>query len=146
MNPLMFCATVAIFVLVLIASHRGADATRLLLLGALALVSAFIVFNKVGSPQYMLWLVPVVAVGVNQSWVHWRVPAVLMLAISELTTLIFPIFYLPLIAGDLLAILLLTLRNALLLVLFVWSIATLGKMAGRPVGCREQRSPHVTAG
>ena len=129
MTPAMFGAIAAIFVLMLIAQHRRADATQLLLLGALALVSAFIVFNKVGSPQYMLWLVPVVAVGAGRSWAEWRVPAVLMLAISGLTTLIFPIFYLPLIDGDLFSLLLLTARNALLAVLMGWSIVALAKLA-----------------
>ncbi|WP_105036234.1 glycosyltransferase 87 family protein [Cryobacterium aureum] len=130
MTPVMFGAIAAIFVLMLIAQHHRADAAQLLLIGALALVSAFIVFNKVGSPQYMLWLVPVVAVGVGTSWAEWRVPAVLMLAISGLTTLVFPIFYLPLIDGDLFSLLLLTARNALLVVLFAWSIKQLARLAG----------------
>ncbi|MDJ0377354.1 glycosyltransferase 87 family protein [Cryobacterium sp. PH31-L1] len=129
MTPVMFGAIAAIFVLMLIAQHRRTDAAQLLLVGALALVSAFIVFNKVGSPQYMLWLVPVVAVGVATSWAQWRVPAVLMLAISALTTLIFPIFYLPLIDGDLFSLLLLTARNALLVVLFGWSVTRLVRLA-----------------
>ncbi|TFD07487.1 glycosyltransferase 87 family protein [Cryobacterium sp. TMT1-66-1] len=129
MTPVMFGTIAAIFVLMIIAQHRRADAAQLLLVGALALVSAFIVFNKVGSPQYMLWLVPVVAVGVGTSWAEWRVPAVLMLAISGLTTLIFPIFYLPLIDGDLFSLLLLTARNALLVVLFGWSVKHLARLA-----------------
>ena len=33
---------------------------RLILRGAFALTAALIVFNKVGSPQYMLWLAPIV--------------------------------------------------------------------------------------
>lgn len=132
MTPVMFAAIAAIFLLLLVANRRGADAAQLVLLGSLALVSAFIVFNKVGSPQYMLWLVPVVAVGVNHGWSQWRVPAVLLLAISALTTLVFPIFYLPLIAGDLFSLLLLTARNGLLMVLFGWSVLALVKLARRP--------------
>ena len=129
MTPVMFGAIAAIFVLMVIAQRRQADAAELLLLGSLALVSAFIVFNKVGSPQYMLWLVPIVAVGVGHSWAAWRVPAVLMLAISGLTTLIFPIFYLPLIDGDLFSLLLLTARNALLVLLLGWSVVALARFA-----------------
>ncbi|TFD53780.1 DUF2029 domain-containing protein [Cryobacterium sp. Hh11] len=129
MTPVMFGAIAAIFVLMVIAQRRQADAAELLLLGSLALVSAFIVFNKVGSPQYMLWLVPIVAVGVGRSWAAWRVPAVLMLAISALTTLIFPIFYLPLIDGNLFSLLLLTARNGLLVALGGWSIVALARSA-----------------
>ncbi|TFD70855.1 glycosyltransferase 87 family protein [Cryobacterium gelidum] len=136
MTPVMFGAIAVIVVLMLLAQRRRADAGHLLLLGALALVGAFIVFNKVGSPQYMLWLVPVVAVGVGRSWAAWRVPALLTLAIAGLTTLIFPIFYLPLIDGDLFSLLLLTVRNALLIVLFSWSVTDLARLA-RPAPRRD---------
>lgn len=129
MTPAMFVAIALIFALLLVAHHRQADVAQLLLIGSLALVGAFIVFNKVGSPQYMLWLVPVVTVGVGRSWKVWRVPAVLMLAISGLTTLIFPIFYLPLVDGNLFALLLLTVRNGLLVVLLGWSIVVLTRLA-----------------
>ena len=132
MTPVMFTAIAGIFVLLLIAKIQGADASQLMLLGSLALVSAFVVFNKVGSPQYMLWLVPVVAVGVGRNWTLWRVPSVVMLAISGLTTLVFPIFYLPLIAGDLFSLLLLTARNGLLLVLLGWSVVALVRLARTP--------------
>lgn len=143
MTPVMFAAIAAIFALLLVAKMRRADAAQLVLLGSLALVSAFVVFNKVGSPQYMLWLVPVVAVGVSRSWMLWRVPAVLMLAIAGLTTLVFPVFYLPLIAGDPFSLLLLTVRNVLLVVLLGWSITVLARLtraAPRPEDLREVRS------
>jgi len=129
MTPVMFGAIAAILLLLLGAQHRQADAAQLLLLGSLALVGAFVVFNKVGSPQYMLWLVPVVVVGVGHSWAAWRVPAVLMLAISGLTTLIFPIFYMPLIDGNLFSLLLLTARNGLVVVLFGWSVVAVARLA-----------------
>ncbi|MBC7723486.1 MAG: DUF2029 domain-containing protein [Burkholderiaceae bacterium] len=133
MTPVMFTAIAAIAVLILIALRRGAGAADLLLIGALALVSAFIVFNKVGSPQYMLWLVPIVVVGVTQSWQRWRVPAYLLVAISGLTTLVFPVYYLPLVDGDLFAVSLLTARNLLLGVLLLWAVAAVLRAARRPV-------------
>ena len=132
MTPVMFGAIAAIFVLMLMAQRRQADAAQLLLIGSLALVGAFVVFNKVGSPQYMLWLVPVVAVGVAHGWAAWRVPAVMLLAISGLTTLIFPIFYMSLIEGDLPALLLLTARNVLLMAMFGWSVVVLARLALTP--------------
>ncbi len=137
MTPLMFIAVAAIFVLMLVALRRGSrrpgrrafDASHLMLIGALSLVTAFVVFNKVGSPQYMLWIAPVIAVGVARSWQLWRAPAYLMLAIGGLTTLIFPILYLPLIDGDPFALMLLTARNALLVALLGWSVLRLWSMA-----------------
>ena len=128
MTPLMFLAVGALLVLMLVGLRRGSDPTLLLLLGSLALVGAFIVFNKVGSPQYMLWLVPIVVVGATRAWRQWRAAAYLMLAISVLTTLIFPIFYLQLIDGDPLAVLLLTARNLLVIVLFGWSVRALVRL------------------
>lgn len=103
-----------------------ADAERgLVVLGAFALTAALIVFNKVGSPQYMLWLAPIVAVGLLVDRDRWRTPAIWMAVTSFLTTLVFPIFYMPLVAADPFAASLLLARNALLVVLFAWSLFAL---------------------
>ena len=132
MTPLMFVAVAAIFVLMLVALGRRRNSSELVLCGSLALVSAFVVFNKVGSPQYMLWLVPVVVVGITHGWARWRVPAYLMLFISGLTTLVFPVFYLPLIAGNLMSVTLLTMRNGLLVLLFGIAVLRLVQLARTP--------------
>ncbi|MGY4858628.1 glycosyltransferase 87 family protein [Cryobacterium sp. AP23] len=131
MTPLMFLAVAGIFVVMLVALRRSRDQAQLMLLGALALVTVFVVFNKVGSPQYMLWIAPVVTVGIAHDWAHWRVAAYLTVGIGLLTTLVFPVFYLPLVHGDPGAVLLLTLRNGLLVVLLGWSVAGLWRMARR---------------
>ena len=103
------------------------------MVGALALVSTMIVFNKVGSPQFMLWLVAVVSVGVAMSGRKWAVPALSIAAISILTTLVYPLLYMQLITAlNPGAALLLTVRNALLVVLLCWALVALYRMA-RPV-------------
>lgn len=129
MTPVMFLVIGAIVVLLVLAMRRSRDRAQLVLLGALALVTTFVVLNKVGSPQYMLWIAPVVVVGVAHNWALWRVPAYLTLLIGVLTTLIFPIFYLPLVHGDGSALLLLTVRNTLLVVLLGWSVLALWRTA-----------------
>lgn len=141
MTPLMFLAVAGIVVLLLVAVRRTGSSAQLVLLGALALVSVFVVFNKVGSPQYLLWIAPVVAVGLAHDWVRWRVPAYLTIVIGGLTTLVFPIFYLPLVHGDAGAVLLLTLRNGLLVVLLSWSVAALWSTARlrRPASVARRR-------
>ena len=54
------CALVTVLVAMLVL-QRGARATEVLPVLALALVSGLIAFNKVGSPQFMTWLaVPVI--------------------------------------------------------------------------------------
>ena len=96
------------------------------MMGALALVSAMIVFNKVGSPQFMIWLVAVICVGSALYGLRWAVPAIAMFAIGILTTLVFPILYVQLyVALNPGVALLLTLRNALVLMVFGWSLMKL---------------------
>ncbi|MDF2917353.1 MAG: hypothetical protein K0S70_1570 [Microbacterium sp.] len=102
---------------------------RLMVLGAFALTAALIVFNKVGSPQYMLWLAPIVVVGLLIDPDRWRTPAKWMAVTSFLTTLVFPIFYMPLVRADPFAASLLLARNVLLVALFIWSIQALWRIA-----------------
>ena len=129
MTPLLAVAALAVVVLLIWALRRGAHAGQLLISGSLALVAAFIVFNKVGSPQFMLWLGAVVAAGLAWEGRSWRVPAALMLAIAPLTTLVYPIFYTALYHDlNVMVALLLTLRNILLLVLFGWSLVRIVKL------------------
>jgi hypothetical protein len=134
MTPMMALAVVGVLALVVWAKHRGAPTQRLLLVASLALATAIVVFNKVGSPQYMLWLAPIIAVGITQSWRAWRTPALLMVAISVLTTFVFPILYRPLIAGDPGVALLLTSRNMLLVVLLGWTVRELIYLGARAAG------------
>ncbi|WP_426592108.1 hypothetical protein ACPPVS_09935 [Cellulomonas sp. McL0617] len=120
--PIALALVLALIVWVL----RGVGPSpELVLLGALALVTALFVFNKVGSPQYVLWIGPIVAVGIRQGPFGWRVPATVLLVIAGLTTLVFPTMYSHLVDGDLLPAVALTLRNALLVVLMGWAVARL---------------------
>ncbi len=144
MTPLMLLAVAVIVVLLVIAQRRTMVpvATRfapetdasvsLILQGALAITLALVVFNKVGSPQYMLWIAPVVVAGLAHNAQAWRVPSQFMLAISVLTTLIFPLFYMSLANADIGAVMLLTARNILVVVLFCWSMWRLVLLAFKP--------------
>ena len=124
MTPLLALAALAVVGLLIWALRRGANPQALLISGSLALVAAFIVFNKVGSPQFMLWLGAVTAVGLAWEGRAWKVPGSLMLAIAALTTLVYPMFYSALYNDLNIAVaLLLTARNILLLVLFGWALA-----------------------
>lgn len=137
---LMMLAVGAILVLIVRAQRtiaadaprRGILEQRLVIVGAFALTAALIVFNKVGSPQYMLWLAPIVTVGLIADPAFWRRPATWMLAISFLTTLVFPVLYLPLIDGNPIAALVLLVRNVLVIGIFVWSVAELVRWGRAP--------------
>lgn len=130
MQPLLLLAAVAVAGLIFWALHNGkqrggADRTELLLMGSLTLATAFIVFNKVGSPQFILWLGPAVAVGLAYSWKEWRVPAALVMVIAVATFFVFPVLFTPLSNNHPLAVLVLTVRNGLLVVLLYWSVRRL---------------------
>lgn len=126
MQPLLIVAALAATGLLVRALRHGertggADRTELLLAGTLTLVSVFIVFNKVGSPQFMVWLGPAVALGLVHHWRAWRTPAIMLIAIAILTFFIYPLFYDALSHDNPAMALVLTARNALLVVLLLWS-------------------------
>ena len=137
MQPLLIIAALLVAALIFWALHTGkrnggADRTALLLFGSLALITAFVVFNKVGSPQFMVWLAPPVAVGLAHQWKAWRVPATMLIVVAVLTYFIYPLFYTALSHDNPVMAAVLTLRNLLLVVLFVWSVRQLFLMGRNP--------------
>lgn len=108
---------------------------RLIVRGSFALAGALIVFNKVGSPQYMLWLAPIVAVGLAVEPDAWRSIAWWMAGISVATTIVFPILYMPLVDADPVAASVLLLRNVMLVGVFAVSVVGLWRM-GAPSPAR----------
>ncbi|WOH19028.1 glycosyltransferase 87 family protein [Paenarthrobacter sp. GOM3] len=122
MQPLLIVAAVAGAILLIRALRRGAEREELFLEGALMMTTAFIVFNKVGSPQFIIWLAPVIVAGLTHDWNRWKVPAALLMAIAMTTFVIYPLFYTPLIHAHPLMAAVLTIRNVLLVVLMWWSV------------------------
>lgn len=131
MTPIMAIVTAVLLVLGWVASRRGATAGELLPPLVLAITTALILFNKVGSPQFVTWLAVPVIVGLTASALGrgrtYRVPVVLTLVIAGLTQLIYPYLYSQLLQRqpDFTMLLVLSARNALYVVLFVWAVAAL---------------------
>ena len=126
MTPLLLVAVVAVAFLGVRATRAGVAAGDLFPPLALALVTTFIAFNKVGSPQFVAWLaVPVVlglatsAAGFGRSF---RTPAIMVLTIAALTQMIYPYLYDLLLVTHPLLVTVLTVRNLLLFVLLGWAI------------------------
>jgi hypothetical protein len=90
---------------------RGERDVRQLGLCAMLAVLAFVVFGKVLSPQYLVWLMPFAAI----AWA-WgaRLPALLTLAAAAVTQLEFPSRYFRLLTGDGTTFAIVGVRNALL--------------------------------
>nr|WP_220476519.1 hypothetical protein [Microbacterium halimionae] len=125
MTPLMAIAVAGVALLGAWKVRRGAGFAAVFPALSFALVLAFIVFNKVGSPQYIAWIAAPVIVGLVLRRERWLVPAVGLLIIAALTQLVYPTLYNLVLALDPVAVGLLTLRNVLLIALFVWSVVAL---------------------
>jgi hypothetical protein len=131
MTPLMLLAMGSVFVIGAVKSIRGASFASVFPALTLGLVLGFIVFNKVGSPQYIVWLVTPVIVGLVIDRAHWAKPAILMLAIAGLTQGVYPLAYDGLLVAQIGAVLLVNLRNVLLVVLFAWTVYRLARVRTR---------------
>jgi hypothetical protein len=132
MTALMVLAVVAIVLLALLVAQRGARASQVLPPLSLALVSALIAFNKVGSPQFMTWLaVPVIlglathAAGLGRSF---RTPAVMVAILALLTQSFYPYLYGWLLGLHPMLLSALTARNALLFVVLGWAVRELWRV------------------
>jgi hypothetical protein len=111
------------------ARHLGQGA---LVVGALAAVSGVIVLNKVGSPQFMDWLVAPVVMGLAL-WPkseRWRVLGALVAVCAALTHLIYPIAYGSFLAGEAGMVGLWAMRNLIVVAIFVSACVRLWQMGG----------------
>lgn len=126
MTPLLAIVTGALLVLGFVARRRGVPALELLPPLTLAITTALILFNKVGSPQFVTWLAVPLVFGLTMSITgrgpSFRVPVVLTLVIAGLTQAIYPYLYSQLLGLDFTLLLVLSARNVLYVVLLIWAI------------------------
>jgi hypothetical protein len=144
MTPLLVIAIVAVAAVGAYKAWRGASFAALFPTLALAVVTGFIVFNKVGSPQYLTWIIAPLAVGLvidRHSW--WR-PATLGLAMGLVTQIVYPILYGGMMLEHPLALptVFLTLRNLMMTVLFFWMVVRLLRV---PVAAARRSRATVSA-
>lgn len=113
-----------------------------LVTASLLIWMAFIVTNKVGSPQYMLWVTPLAALVPLRTWAAWAWVGVL-LAACGLTTTIFPCAFGYVLGPELpdsdprawagptwWILFIFALKSATLVVVTVWLAAWVGRPAG----------------
>jgi hypothetical protein len=130
MTPIMVIVALSLVVIMWRITRNSTVATfDVLLFGSLAIVLTMIVFNSVGSPQYMLWIAPIVAVGYSLKPIEWERGMRLFIGIAILTSLVFPVLYMPLVKYSHFAALVLLTRNALVIVLFAWALRRLFRLA-----------------
>ena len=119
-------------------SPSAAVDVPLLLLMSFALAIALFTFNKVGSPQYMSWLLPAVAVALGvEGWSsRWRAPAVVVVVAAALTQWLFPLDYLGFLWAWPPVVLAEAVRNVLLVWLLAWATVELWEAGRRQAGRR----------
>ncbi len=133
MTPALVIAMLVVSALGVIAVVCGVRYATLFPTLSLALVLGFIVFNKVGSPQYLCWLVPSLVIGLILDRRRWTAPASVALFAALLTQLVYPLTYNGVLYPQVVPVSLLTLRNLVLFALFVWMLVRLVALVRRPV-------------
>ena len=122
LTPLMALGVVVIAALALWKLRAGASARRLLPATMLALVAVLIACNKVGSPQFQVWMLAPVVLWCLLDGPRVRIPAILLLVDYALTQAVYPVVYDQLLAAQALPIALLSARNILVVVICVVAI------------------------
>ncbi|MGV8969452.1 MAG: glycosyltransferase 87 family protein [Microbacteriaceae bacterium] len=152
MTPILGVVSLLVCGLGVIALRRGVHPEELLPVLSLALVTVLIAFNKVGSPQFVMWFaVPVIfglvsilkrrkttelldseVPGAGGRMIESvRVPATLVIVIAALTQFIYPFLYTELLNLNTVMLVALTIRNGLYFVLLAWTLAELVYLCGR---------------
>lgn len=131
MNPLFAVSAVVIVLIGIRAVMRDTPVTRVLPELSLALVTAFIAFNKVGSPQYVAWLAAPVVIGIAYQGRGFRTPAILVGIIAALTQVFYPFLYDWLLALDPTLVVVLTVRNLMYFAVLAWAVAALWRKRHR---------------
>ena len=113
------------------AKKNGADRNTLFAWLILTATLDLLVFNKVGSPQYQLWVVGAAFFGILAKTAHWKMVTWITVITSALSWLIFPIYYGDLLDGAALGVGLLVLRNLGIIAILVYANMQLIKLGNR---------------
>ena len=129
MTAVMFIALLITVWLAIRALRAGAKRNEVFAVTSLTAILDLIVFNKVGSPQFMAWLaLPIIALIIFEVQ-KLVIPVLGTLLIALTTNLVYPVAYMDLMGLGNFSVTLLTLRNALLVALLVYANLRLGALA-----------------
>lgn len=113
------------------AKRAGVDRNDLFAWIFLTATLDLLVFNKVGSPQYELWVIGAAFAGILFNTPKWQPVLWLTIFSSGLSWLIFPIYYGQLLDGQPLGVSLLIVRNLAVVAILVWSNLQLTKLGNK---------------
>lgn len=127
LTPLMFAVVLVLLALALRAGQRGTPLESLLPACALGIVAAFIAVNKVGSPQFLVWLGPVAMLAMLWQGRGAAPVGAAVLVIGGLTQLVYPWCYGAVVGATVPGALLLLVRNLLVMALLALAIVRLAR-------------------
>jgi len=113
------------------AKRAGADINSLFAWMFLTATLDLLVFNKVGSPQYQLWVIGAAMFGVLARTANWKLVTRLTLLTSGLSWLIFPIYYGSLLDGTTPGVGLLVFRNLGVVAILVYANIQLTRLGNK---------------
>ena len=131
MTPALVLAVIAVALVGVRAVVRKAPSALVLPQLALAITTALIAFNKVGSPQYIDWLAAPVILGIITAGRRFCTPAILVGVTAALTQLFYPYLYLQLLYLNAWMIAAVTARNIMLFVVLGWAVVALWRTGTR---------------
>lgn len=111
------------------AAQAGANFRTIMPVAVMTATLDLIVFNKVGSPQFVTWLAVPVILGVLYNAQNWRLPMFGVVAIALLTNLVYPVFYDEILKGNGAAFSVLAIRNVVYIAMLVWANMRLSSLA-----------------
>jgi hypothetical protein len=140
LTPLMALAVAAVCVVGVLKAKAGARMLRLLPPLTLTLVLVLIVFNKVGSPQFVAWIIApfVLWVIVDRSGIRRGLQYAAITAL--LTQGVYPLVFDLVRVANPIGVVVLTARNVMLVVLLVWVVQQLLR-----VPTERSRVAHIAA-
>lgn len=141
MTPVLVVVVTAVAALGVVQARRGVRFGALFPPLSLALVLALIVCNKVGSPQYLTWLVPPVVLGLVLSRRRWVGPATGVLVAALLTQFVYPVLYGGILYPQVFPVVVLTVRNLVLIALFAWMVGRVARLPAPVRADADVRSP-----
>ncbi|WP_375400037.1 glycosyltransferase 87 family protein [uncultured Amnibacterium sp.] len=146
MTAVLAAGVLVVLLLGLLAVRRRADPPTVIALTALALVTAAVALNKVGSPQYFTWFVAPVVLGMLAAPRRFRTPMVLVPLLDVLTQLIYPWNYSKVTSLDPLWLVVLDLRDLGEFVLLGWCLLALLTLPPAPATIAAHRTIGRSAG
>ena len=125
---LVFALLAILYVVTWRARHVLRHDAQGIVVVALAALLASICGNKLISPQHVIWLLPLAALGVVSTRASFRVPAVLVLVAAVFTQAEYPFLYDNLVRLQVAGVLAVSMRNGLLVAAYVAALVILWRL------------------